>query len=102
MFSWEDAESLLWVVCVSVCVRVCEGGVGGCYLVTKSCWALLWPPRTAACQAPLPVRFPRREYLWENRLPLPSPGYLPEPGVEPGSSVSAYVFCSGCMIPLLD
>lgn len=25
--SWEEAECLLWVVCVSVSVHVCEGGV---------------------------------------------------------------------------
>jgi len=27
--------------------------------------------------------FPRQEY-W-SRLPFPSPGYLPDPGMEPGS-----------------
>ena len=35
-----------------------------------------------ACQAPLPMEFSRREY-W-NGLPFPSPGDLPNPGVEPG------------------
>ena len=44
MSSWEEAECLLWVVCVSVSVHVCEGG---CYLVTKSCRTLLWPPQTS-------------------------------------------------------
>ena len=29
------------------------------------------------------MRFPRREY-WSG-LPFPSPGYLPDPGIEPGS-----------------
>ena len=30
------------------------------------------------------MRFPRQEY-W-SRLPFPSPGYLPDPGMEPASS----------------
>ena len=37
-------------------------------------------PWTVACQAPLIVGVPRQEY-W-NRLPFPSPGYLPDPGIE--------------------
>ena len=40
-------------------------------------------PRTVAAQAPLSIRFPRKEY-WSG-LPLPSPGDLPDPGTEPGS-----------------
>ena len=36
-----------------------------------------------ACQAPPSMGFSRQEY-W-SRLPLPSPGNLPDPGVEPGS-----------------
>ena len=40
-------------------------------------------PWTVACQAPLSVGFPRQEY-W-SRLPSPSPGDLPDPGIEPGS-----------------
>ena len=35
---------------------------------------------TAACQAPLSMRFSRQEYWSE--LPLPSPGDLPNPGIE--------------------
>ena len=42
----------------------------------------LW---TVACQAPLSMRFSRQEY-WSD-LPLPSPGDLPHPGIEPGSPV---------------
>ena len=38
---------------------------------------------TAARQAPLSVRFPRQEY--RNGLPFPSPGDLPDPGIEPAS-----------------
>ena len=35
------------------------------------------------CQAPLSMEFPRREY-WSG-LPFPSPGDLPDPGIEPGT-----------------
>ena len=40
-------------------------------------------PWTTARQAPLSMGFPRQEY-WIG-LPFPSPGDLPDPGVEPGS-----------------
>ena len=40
-------------------------------------------PWTVACQAPPYMGFPRQEY-W-NGLPLPSPGDLPNSGIEPGS-----------------
>ena len=39
-----------------------------------------------ACQAPLSMGFSRQEY-W-NGLPFPSPGDLPDPGIEPGSLAS--------------
>ena len=41
---------------------------------------ILW---TVAQQAPLSTGFSRQEY-WSG-LPFPSPGDLPNPGVEPGS-----------------
>ena len=41
-------------------------------------------PRTLACQAPLSREFSRQEY-WGGS-PFPSPGDLPDPGVEPRSS----------------
>ena len=50
--------------------------------VAKSC-PTLSTPQTAACQAPLSMEFFRQEY-WSG-LPFPSPGYLPDPGIEPGS-----------------
>ena len=40
-------------------------------------------PWTVACQAPLSMGFSRQEY-WSG-LPFPSPGDLPDPGIEPGS-----------------
>ena len=43
-------------------------------------FATLW---TVAHQAPPSMGFSRQEY-W-SRLPFPSPGYLPNPGIEPGS-----------------
>ena len=40
-------------------------------------------PLTVAYQAPPSIGFSRQEY-WSG-LPLPSPGNLPHPGIEPGS-----------------
>ena len=40
-------------------------------------------PWTVAYQAPLSIGFSRQEH-WSG-VPLPSPGDLPDPGVEPGS-----------------
>ena len=50
--------------------------------VTQSCPTLA-TPWTTAHQAPLSMRFSRQEY-WSG-LPFPSPGDLPNPGIEPGS-----------------
>ena len=43
-------------------------------------FAALW---TVTRQAPLPMGFSRQEY--QSGLPCPSPGDLPDPGIEPGS-----------------
>ena len=43
----------------------------------------LW---TVACQAPLSMGILQQEY-W-SRLPFPSPGDLPDPGMEPASPTS--------------
>ena len=51
-------------------------------LVAKLCMTLA-TPWTVARQAPLFVGFSRQEY-WSG-LPFPSPGDLPDPGIEPGS-----------------
>ena len=51
-------------------------------LVNKSC-LILATPWTVSCQAHLSMGFPRQE-CW-NGLPFPSPGDLPNPGIEPGS-----------------
>ena len=49
-----------------------------------SCVWLFATPWTVAFQAPPSMGFSRQEY-W-NGLPFPSPGDLPNPGIEPGSS----------------
>ena len=50
------------------------------------CIQLFATPWTVACQALLPVGFSGHEY-WRG-LPLPSPGDLLKPGIEPTSPVS--------------
>ena len=42
-----------------------------------------WDPWAVALQAPLSMGFSRQEY-WSG-LPFPSPGDLPNPGIEPAS-----------------
>ena len=44
-------------------------------------WPTLCTPRTVAHQAPPSTGFPRQEH-WSG-LPLPPPGDLPTPGMEP-------------------
>ena len=51
-------------------------------VVAKSC-PTLTTPWMVACQASLSVGFSRQEY-WSG-LPFPSPGDLPNPGIEPRS-----------------
>ena len=60
--------------------RYLAPGSGG--LVAKSCLTLtiLW---TVACQAPLSMGVSRQEH-WRG-LSFPSPGDIPDPGIEPGS-----------------
>ena len=43
-------------------------------------------PWTTAHQAPLSLGFPRQEYC--HGLPIPPPGDLPDPGIEPESPAS--------------
>ena len=57
-----------------------SGGGGG--LVAKS-YLTLATPWTVACQVLLSMGFSRQEY--QSRLPFPSPGDLPDPGIEPKS-----------------
>ena len=55
-------------------------------MCTQLCLTL-WDPWTVAHQAPLPMEFSRQEY-WSG-LPFPTPGYLPNPGIEPASPALA-------------
>ena len=57
-----------------------------CVLVTQSCLTLC-NPMDLAHQAPPSMEYSRQEY-WSG-LPFPSPGDLPDPGIEPGSPGSA-------------
>ena len=61
------------------CYRESFGGGG---LVAQSCPTLVIP-WTEAHQAPLSMEFSRQE-CWSG-LPFPSPGDLPNPGIEPRS-----------------
>ena len=61
-------------------------GKNACIL---SHFSSVWPFGTwwtVACQAPLSMGFFRQEFWSE--LPFPSPGNLPDPGIEPASPVS--------------
>ena len=58
----------------------CQLTCSGDGLVTKSCTTLA-TPWNVACQAPLSMEFSKQEY-WSG-LPFPSPGDLPDPGIEP-------------------
>ena len=54
-------------------------------LVAQSC-PTLRVPWTVACQAPLSMEFSRQDYY--SGLPFPTPGDLPDPGIEPTSLAS--------------
>ena len=65
-------------VCVCVCVCLCTHSHESLSLVQ-----LFVAPWTVAHQAPLSMGFSRQEY-WSG-LPFPSPGYHPDPGIQPRS-----------------
>ena len=58
-------------MCVCVCVCVCERA---CSVMSDS--ETLW---TVALSVPLSKEFSKQEYWSE--LPFPTPGYLPDPGI---------------------
>ena len=60
----------------AACPACCQHNIP----VLSNVW-LFVTPWTVACQAPLSMGFSRQEY-W-NGLPFPTPGYLPNPGIEP-------------------
>ena len=57
-------------VCICVCMRLCM----------LSCVQLFVTPWMVASQAPLSIEFSRQEHL--GGLPFPTPGDLPNPGIE--------------------
>ena len=94
---WPIAVCLLWtlyyffnwrIIDLQCCVNLCCTAKWFNYayicgdLVAKSCPTLV-TPRTVAHQTSLSIGFSRQE-CW-NGLPFPSPGDLPDPGIEPGS-----------------
>ena len=71
-------KNIYMYVCVCVCVHT-HGHVLSCFSCVDSL-----TPRTAACQALWSMEFFRQEY-WSG-LPLPPPGDLLDPGIEPRAS----------------
>jgi len=74
------SSSLLWHLAISE-VPWADSIVKWVKLLSRV-W-LFTTPWTIACQAPSSAGFSRQEY-WSG-LPLPSPGDLPDPGIEPRS-----------------
>ena len=68
-------RELSWVPCGISCIPLC--------VYPSLSHVPLCDPWTVAQQAPLSLEFSRQEY-WRG-LPFPSPGGLPNPGIEPGS-----------------
>ena len=64
-------------MCMYVCVCACMCAK------SISCVRLFVTPRTVAHQAPLSMEFFRQDY--RSGLPLPPPGDLPDPRIEPKS-----------------
>ena len=58
-----------------------------CELTHFSHVRLFGIPWIVACQGPLSMEFSRQEY--QSGLPFPSPGHLPDPGIEPVSPALA-------------
>ena len=85
------------------CHLLLQGSSNLCYLSLLHCKQTLYhcashvqlfaTPWTVAHQAPLSMGFSRQEY-WSG-LPFPSPGDLPNPGIEPGS-----LHCRQMLYPL--
>ena len=71
-------SSVFMFVQRAMCLGVCSVAS-----VMSRLFAALW---TVALQAPLSMEFSRQEY-WSG-LPFPTPGDLPDPGIEPVSPMS--------------
>ena len=80
-------------------IFACQNWCGFCCLVAQSCLTLCNP---MACSLPgqrMSMGFSRQEY-WSG-LPFPSPGDLPNPGIEPRSPESL-LHCSWILLPLSE
>ena len=66
---------------LACCVTLCYAGLG-CFSHVQ----LFATPWTVALQAPLSLGFSRQEY-WSG-VPFPTPGDLPDPGMETASFTS--------------
>ena len=72
---------LATVTCPDLLIKI-HACMLSCSVMSDS--AILW---TVDGKAPLSMEFSRQEY-W-SRLPFPTPGDLPDPGIEPVSLVSS-------------
>ena len=79
-------DHTVWFSLLPFCLLIWE--VCACSLSRVWFFETLW---TVACQAPLAMGFSRQEY-WSG-LPFPSPGDLPDPGIQPMSPVA--LVCAG-------
>ena len=74
----QKKEELAMTTASCMCIRVCAPSVNRVWLFAA--------PQTMVHQAPLPMGFSRQVY-WSG-FPFPTPGDLPNPGIEPTSPVS--------------
>ena len=89
--SWLSHQILVDSVCEGLHLgsRFCLIGLSVCLSVSERVFSHVWlfaTLWTADPQAPLSVGFSRQEY-WR-RLPFPSPGDLPDPGIKPALPAS--------------
>ena len=74
-------------ICPSGCPSFCKAEFGSVCESVLSCVRLSATSWTVTWEAPLSVEFSRQEY-WKG-LPFPTPGNLPNPGIQPGSPALA-------------
>ena len=73
-----------------ILLYLCQTTPGLSESVSRSVVSNFCDPWTVACQTPLSMGFFRQEYWSE--LPFPSPGDLPDPGMEPAFSALQAAF----------
>ena len=71
---WAGSKLIIWIICIYIHIYVIV-------VLSLSTVQFIVTPWTAARQAPLSMGSPRQEY-WSGE-PFPSPGDLPDPGIEP-------------------